>query len=84
MKSIRKILADSVQYFTRRGFGSNKWKKQFAYFGEGARIDWPARISGYEYISIGNNSVILDHSRLANFYTNAPTPPPSLYHSVYP
>lgn len=67
MRSLRKIIADSIHFFTRRGFGSKKWKKQFAYFGGGARIDWPARIQGYEHISIGDNAVILDHSRINNF-----------------
>ena len=67
MRSLRNIIADSIHYFTRRGFGSKKWKKQFAYFGEGATIAYPARIYGYEHISIGENTVISDHSRIMDF-----------------
>ena len=67
MRTLRKIIADSIHYFTRHGFGSNRWKKQFAYFGEGAKIAYPANIMGYEYISIGENTVILDHSRIMDF-----------------
>ena len=67
MKSLRKIIADSLHYFTRHGFGSKKWKKQFAYFGEGAEIKYPARISGMASIEIGDKTTILDHSRIANF-----------------
>lgn len=67
MKSLRKILADGVHYFTRNGFGSEKWKKQFAYFGKGASIAYPANVLGFESVSIGDNSVILSHSRMLNF-----------------
>ncbi len=67
MKNLRKLLVDGVHYFTRNGFGSEKWKSQFAYFGKGASIAYPANILGFESISIGDNSVILSHSRMANF-----------------
>lgn len=67
MKSLRKIIADIVHYFTRRGFGFTKWKKQFAYFGEGAAIAYPANIAEPEGIFIGDGSIILDHSRIQNF-----------------
>ena len=72
MKSMRKIIADIVHYFTRRGYGSKKWKKQFAYFGKGARVVYPAEIQGYEGISIGDNTSILEYSRIANFQLNIP------------
>ncbi len=74
MKSIRKIIADSVHYFTRRGFGSDQWKKQFAYFGLDAQIAYPANIQGYESIEIGDGTVILDHSRISNFHINGIEP----------
>lgn len=67
MKSLRKIIEDGVHYFTRRGFGSKKWKKHFAYYGDGATIAYPANILGSESIEIGDGTVILDHSRIANF-----------------
>lgn len=67
MKSLRKIIADGVHYFTRRGFGTKKWKKRFAYFGDGATIAYPANILDSESIKIGDGTVILDHSRIANF-----------------
>lgn len=67
MKSLRKIIADSFHYFTRHGFGSRKWKNRFAYFGEGATIAYPANIQGRESIEIGDGTVILDHSRIANY-----------------
>ena len=67
MKSSSKLIADCFHYFTRHGFGSKKWKKRFAYFGEGAVIQYPARISGFESIDIGECTTILDHSRIENF-----------------
>ena len=67
MKSLRKLLADVVHYLTRNGFGSEKWKKRFAYFGEDAALSYPANILGNETISIGEKTVILDHSRMASF-----------------
>ncbi len=67
MKSLRKFLADVVHYLTRNGFGSEKWKRQFAYLGKGASIAYPANLLGFESISIGDNSVILSHSRISNF-----------------
>ena len=70
MRSVRKIIADIVHYYTRRGFGSKGWKKQFAYFGKGARIVYPAEIQGYEGISIGDNTSVLEHCRIANFQLN--------------
>lgn len=76
MKSLRKILADGVRYFTRRGFGSKKWKQQFAYFGESASIAYPANIMGLEDISIGENTTILGHSRIVNFHNNLISSPP--------
>lgn len=74
MRSLRKIIADSVHYFTRHGFGSKKWKKRFAYFGEGATVAYPANIQGRESIEIGDGTVILDHSRIANYRTEGIEP----------
>lgn len=74
MKGVRKIIADIVHYFTRRGFGSNKWKKQFTFFGKDAKIVYPANIMGYKHISIGNNTTILSHCRIANFQPNVSCP----------
>lgn len=79
MKILRKIIADGVHYFTRQGFGSKKWEKQFAYFGEGAKVSYPTKITGYEHISIGDNTVILEYGRIENYRTNADVifaPPP--------
>lgn len=68
MKTLRKLLANGVHYFTRNGFGSEKWKRQFAYFGKEANIAYPANLLGCGFISIGDNTIILDHSRLSNFH----------------
>ena len=74
MKSLRKILADCVHYFTRHGFGSKKWRKRFANFGEGAAVVYPASIDGFESIEIGTGTVILGHSRIANFHVKGIEP----------
>lgn len=67
MKSLRKLIASGVHYFTRDGFGSKKWKRQFACFGEEAAIAYPAKILGYKTISIGEKTIIFEHCRMANF-----------------
>lgn len=68
MKSLRKIIADSVHYFTRRVFGTKKWKKRFAYYGEGAVIAWPSDISlDRGLISIGDYTNIRGYNRISNY-----------------
>ncbi len=59
---------------TRKGFGSNKWKKQFAYFGKGAVICWPAIVSTGRGFSIGDSTVIMTNSRIQNYDTGTCTP----------
>ena len=69
MKSMRKIIADAIHYFTRKGFGSKKWKMQFAYFGENANIAYPSILSGIKDISIGDRTSIKAYSRMENYYS---------------
>ena len=42
---IHRAFANLYHRLTRGNFGAEKWKKQFAYFGEGTRVDWPANIN---------------------------------------
>lgn len=65
---IHRAFANLYHRLTRGNFGTEKWKKQFAYFGEGTRVDWPANINvGGGALHFGNKTHILSGSRIANF-----------------
>lgn len=71
---IHKLFFSAYHRIARRGFGTNRWKKQFAYFGEGSVICWPAIVSTGQGFSIGDSTVIMSNSRIQNYVTGSCTP----------
>lgn len=51
-------------------WGSPAWKNRFARFGDGSIIVCPSIIRGEEGIYIGNNTTILENSRMQNYFQN--------------
>lgn len=59
---------------SRGDFGTEKWKKSFSFFGDNSVIIYPSIISGHQGIKIGNNTTILNNSRIQNFYQDNNNP----------
>ena len=64
---ISKLIFSFYHRIKRGNFGTDKWKKQFAYFGKGAVICWPAIVSTGRGFSIGESTVIMPNSRIQNY-----------------
>ena len=72
---IHRFVFSIYHRITRKGFGTDKWKKQFEFFGEGAVICWPAIVSTGQGLSVGDSTIIMANSRIQNFNTDAnPSP----------
>lgn len=68
------ILRRGINYIIRKAqagdWGGASWKSQFAFFGEGSVIHYPAILPNPSNISIGNRTQILSNSRMQNFRQN--------------
>lgn len=59
---------------SRGDFGTDKWKRSFSFFGDNTVVAYPSIIAGQQGIKIGNNTTILNNSRIQNFYQNNNNP----------
>lgn len=55
-------------------WGSSEWKNRFARFGNDSIVVYPSIIRGEECISIGNNTTILNNSRIQNYFQDNNNP----------
>lgn len=68
MKKIYKSILYIYHRIRRGEFGTNRWKRKFAYFGNGTAIGWPADVSlNKGKIYIDDNSIIKKNSRIQNY-----------------
>lgn len=61
-----------LKILIHRGFGSKKWKRGFAGFGENSHMDYPAVLSGNDRTHIGKNVTILKNARIQNYTDKVP------------
>lgn len=70
---VKKIIKSCYNTLLRHGFGNKLWKSKFGKFGENSIIEYPALISNEEKTFIGNNTIILNNSRIQNYNIDAET-----------
>ena len=63
-----RIISSINNIIFRRGFGTTKWKKKFKYFGVNTTLCYPSIIQYPEKTYIGDNTTILNNSRLQNYF----------------
>lgn len=67
MKKILKLLQRVYRHYTRENVDPNQWKAELAYCGENSLIRFPAVLVLHKSLYLGDNTRILEYSRIQNF-----------------